>query len=320
MIWFFYGENNFFSHQEIKKIKIKLFKKYPRLVFKRLEPENYSFLQIREVLLRRGLFQDPQLLLFKNFLKNFSSEEQKKIIEFLNKNEEIFISKELFLIFQEEKKISKNNKLFQLLQKKAKIQEFKKLSFQEIKKWIHNSFQKNNLMIDSQSIEKIIFETTGDLWEINNEISKLVNYLLETQEKKVTFKTVDLLINKKNSDNIFQVIEALAKKETKKALLLLHQQLAFGDNPLKIFSMYVYQFRTLLKIADFYFKHNHNYFEIAQATGINPFVVQKGIVALKNFSYLELKNLYQKFSKTDYLIKSGKIDAEVALDLLATEI
>ena len=100
----------------------------------------------------------------------------------------------------------------------------------------------------------------------------------------------------------------------------LHNQLDKGDDPFYILSMYIYQFRNLLKIGDFYFSGINNNFEIAKLTKLHPFVVQKGMSQLRNFNLQKLKDIYRILEKIDIEAKSGKRDIKLGLEMLISQI
>ena len=98
-------------------------------------------------------------------------------------------------------------------------------------------------------------------------------------------------------------------KNKKQALDLFHKHLDNGDNSLYLFSMIAYQFRNLLIIK-----------ENSKKSGLHPFVVQKSIYLCRQFTMDQLKKIYQKIFQIDLDIKTGKIEPELALDLLLAEI
>jgi len=106
----------------------------------------------------------------------------------------------------------------------------------------------------------------------------------------------------------------------KKALKLLQDQLKKGDDPFYILSMYVYQFRNLLKIGEFFWQGRTNQYEVAKLTKLHPFVVQKGMAQLRNYDENKLKGIYQKLQDIDTGSKTGKIDIKLALDKFVAEI
>jgi DNA polymerase III delta subunit len=84
--------------------------------------------------------------------------------------------------------------------------------------------------------------------------------------------------------------------------------------------MYVYQFRNLLKIGEFYWQGRRNQHEISKVAKLHPFVVQKTLGQLKNFTEQKLLRIYKKLQELDLKAKTGKIDINLALDKFVVEI
>ena len=82
-----------------------------------------------------------------------------------------------------------------------------------------------------------------------------------------------------------------------------------GDNALYLLSMIAYQFKTLLTIK-----------ENPRNSGLHPFVVQKTLYLCNQFTAEQLKKIYQNIFQADLDIKTGKIDPELALELLLFEV
>jgi DNA polymerase III subunit delta len=131
---------------------------------------------------------------------------------------------------------------------------------------------------------------------------------------------VELLVKANLAGNIFEMIDALGNKNKKAALKLLHRHLKNGEDPFYIFSMFVYQFRNLLKVADYKENGGLAEKEIANASKLHPFVVKKSLNQINNFSLDRLKKVYQKLGNLDLKIKTGKIDIKLALDKFIVEL
>ena len=83
--------------------------------------------------------------------------------------------------------------------------------------------------------------------------------------------------------------------------------------------MIAYQFRNFLIIKELIEKGSP-YANIAKKSGLHPFVIKKNYYLCNQFSLPQLKKIYQKIFLIDSSIKTGKVDAETALDLLISEI
>ena len=127
------------------------------------------------------------------------------------------------------------------------------------------------------------------------------------------------MVRSKIETDIFKTIDAIAEKNKKRALELLHKHLEKGDSPLYLLSMINYQFRNLLIVKDF-IERCKPYNIILRKSGLHPFVVKKSYYQSQKFSFQELKKIYRKVFQIDLNIKTGRIESEMALDLLIAEI
>jgi len=155
-----------------------------------------------------------------------------------------------------------------------------------------------------------------NLWEADNEISKLVSYC---DGREITDEDVRLLVQSKVDLNIFNLIDSISSKNKSRSALLLNQQIEKGLNEIYILTMFVYQFRNLLKIKSLLEQSLSNQ-EIAVKAKMHPFVIQKSIEQCRRFEMKDLKKIYQKLFDADLAIKTGKINPRLALDLLVVSV
>jgi len=263
-----------------------------------------------------SMFSEKKLLVLKNAFENFDFKEK------ISAEIEKFAKSEEVILFYEEE--IKKDKFFQTLKKFSEYQEFQLLDGERLKNWVKKEFKKYQAKIDSAVLEKLIEFVGNDLWQMANEIKKLVAY--KTGHNQITTVTklcpeieredVELLVKPKIETDIFETIDAIAAKNKKRALKLLKAHLEKGDSPFYLFSMINFQFRNLLIIKDLIEKNLSPY----SFTNLHPYVIKKSISLLGKFSFSELKKIYQKIFEVDLDIKTGKIEPEMALDLLITEI
>jgi DNA polymerase-3 subunit delta len=138
--------------------------------------------------------------------------------------------------------------------------------------------------------------------------------------KTIQEADVELLVKANVNSNIFATIDALGNSNKREALKLLHRHLVNGDDPFYILSMFIYQFRNLVKIADLQENQGVGEFEIAKLAKLHPFVVKKSLSQLRNFPWEKLKKTYQKLAELDAKVKTGKIEIKLALDKFIVEL
>ncbi len=315
MIYFIYGEDSYRSKKKLEEI-IEGYKKVHKsglnLIYidakEKLFDDFYSGLKIN------SMFAEKKLIVLTNVFGDAKFQE-----DFLENTKKIEEVKDIIIIY-EDCVPDKRTKFFKALQKSVKCQEFSYLQPAHLKKWVFGEFEKRPngypTKIDSAALDLLCNFVKNDLWKMANEINKLANFKLGGAIKK---EDVELLVKPNTENDIFKTIEALASKDKKRALSLLHKHIDDGDNALYLLSMISYQFRNLLIIKELQDAQNP-YSAVIKKSGLHPFVVQKSYYLCNRFSMSELKKIYRKIFQIDSDIKTGKIESETALDLLLAEI
>ena len=207
--------------------------------------------------------------------------------------------------------------LFKNLKKNAdKFWQFSKLKTYELERWIREKVTKNGGKIDSKAVQLLASYVGSNLWQMYNEIEKLILY----KDKEIIISTdIELLVKAKLDDNIFNMIDALGYKDIKKATEKFEDLLESGEPEVYILTMIIYQFRNILIVKDL-MERGDKQQEIGQKVRMHPFVLQKTLVQAKNFSLSRLKEIYQKLIDTDFALKTGQAEPKITLNLLLMEL
>jgi DNA polymerase-3 subunit delta len=269
-----------------------------------------DFSDLEDNIKQRSMFKEKKLVIINDLFSNSEFKER-----FFQKKKDFLESEDIILIYQE-KDFIKSDSLYKFLKKNIKSQEFQLLTSQKLRNWTKKELEKHKTEIEPKALDVLVEYVGSDLWKMNNEILKLVNY---KNKKIINKEDIEFLIRSKIETDIFKTIDALAGKNKKQALDLLHKHLEKGDSPLYLISMINYQFRNLLIIKDLIEK-SKPYDVILKTSGLHPFVVKKSYYQSQKFSFQELKKIYQKIFEIDFNIKTGRIDAETGLDFLVAEL
>ncbi|MDO8639465.1 MAG: DNA polymerase III subunit delta [bacterium] len=327
MIILLYGPDTFRSRQKLEEI-IKQQKSVQKksLNLRRFFVEDIDFRDFQDEVRQMSIFREKKLIVLEGV---FSDENFKD--KFLESKDKFLESEDIIVFFEKEKILAKDP-LLKFLIKKAKVQQFDFLEGEKLKNWLRKEFEKYNAEISPEAEKKLLDFIGNDLWQLSNEIQKLVNFksgssfnIVSAPAKNTGDKTtvdskdVELLVKSKIETDIFQTIDAIAKKDKRKAFSLLHKHLEKGEKPFYLLSMISFQFRNLLIVKDLIEK-NTPYYSITQKSRLHPFVVRKSFEQAGKFSLQELKKIYQKILEVDLHIKTGKVTQEVGLDLLISEV
>ncbi|MEK7061759.1 MAG: DNA polymerase III subunit delta [Patescibacteria group bacterium] len=310
MIYFIYGQDSYRAKEKLQEI-IGQYKSLHKsgLSLIQINTKEKNFKDLFDNFKIASMFNEKKLIILKDIFLN-----QKFGEDFLKEVKTFKSSKDIIVVFEKDA-VDQRTKLFKTLIKDAKCQEFSFLDGRGLKTWFLEESKKYKLKIDPMAEAMLLSYAGNDLWQLVNEIKKLVNFKPGELIKK---EDIILQVRPKIENDIFKTIDAISQKNKKQAFYFLHKHLDNGDNSLYLLSMIAYQFRNLLIIKEMTDK-GLPYAAIQKKSGLAPFVVSKTYYLCRQFTFLELKKIYQKIFQVDLNIKTGRIDAETALDLLVAE-
>lgn len=316
MVFFLYGLNTFISQRKLKEIIDKYRSKYKSgFNLLKIEPTDEGFEKIKDVIETSSMFPEKKLLIIENFFST-NKNLQEKFQDYFEKIN-IFEKENILLIIYERKEIDKRNKFFKILLKKSfKKQEFLEYLPFKTKAFIENEVKKLGGQISSLAVDELIIFFGNNLWQIENELQKLVAY---KEGKIIEREDIENLCSVNIDFNIFKTIEAISKKDKRNALKLISKHFEKGENEIKILSLINYQFRNLIKIKSL-INEKKSFFQIIKISHLHPFIVKKTFSIAKNFSMEELKNIYKKLLETDFAIKTGKVDPKLGIEMFISSL
>ncbi|MDD5221047.1 MAG: DNA polymerase III subunit delta [Candidatus Pacebacteria bacterium] len=310
-----HGKNNVFSKDKLGEIirERKQFFSEDSVVFDFSE-DSCDFYMVKSEISNESMFFKKRVIVIKSGFDN--KEFKEKFLEkkdFLEKNSGL-------IIFFEEKSILKTDLLYKLIKKHGHIYEFEEMDSVKIKSFLNKKVKDNGFKIEATAITLLNNSLNGDLWRLKCEIEKLMAF--KAKDKLITKEDVNNLVKPEIESDIFKTIDAIARKDKKGALRLIHNHLEKGDSAPYIFSMIAFQFRNMLVIKNFSENNPElNQFQLKkELKGINPFVIQKSLWLIKNFSLKQLERIYKKIFQMDISVKSGKLDQEEAIEMLLLDI
>jgi len=149
-----------------------------------------------------------------------------------------------------------------------------------------------------------------------NELDKLAMYA--GGSAVITVDDVRELSAQVQEARVFDLTDALAQRNRKQALDILHDLLADGEAPLRLISTITSQVRSLLLVKELSQK-SMRAAEIASTAGLSPFVAEKALRQVGKFTVSQLENSYRQLLATDAALKRSRMTPEMALDLLVVD-
>ena len=183
--------------------------------------------------------------------------------------------------------------------------------------WIEKRAQKHGGEIERRAAARLAELVGGDLRRLDAEIQKLVTYV--NAARPITEQDVTRLAPASIEANVFELVDALGRRDGARAMRELHRLLDLGENALGLLAMIVRQFRLLIQVEELQ-ERSLPAPEIAKALGQHPFVVDKISQQARNFSIEQLERIYSHLLELDVAIKTGEMSDVLALDVLVAEL
>jgi DNA polymerase-3 subunit delta len=222
------------------------------------------------------------------------------------------------LIFVESKPLSPQHPILRLAQQEARgyAKRFDPPKDRDLPRWIAKRARKHGGEIEPQASQQLAAVVGADLRLLDQELNKLVTYTQSpTGGRAITEEDVALLVPYAQAAVVFDLVDALGRRDGHTAARTLHRLLDAGEHPLGLLAMIVRQFRLLIQVKELK-DAGESAPEIARQLGIHPFPAGKLYTQATHFTPAQLETVYRHLLDIDVDIKSGKVDAEVALDLL----
>lgn len=322
-IFIWYGDNDFEISQTLRAWMQAFSQKYTGLNLVRFDFQDYRnkdklIDELKNSLQVNSLFGANKLIVLKNFLLK---ECPAPISELLMLSVEK-ITDGFFIIFTQKNKPDSRLKIFKFIQNlskkgQAQIQEFSQPKGLQLNQWIKNQVKASQSQIEPGAIELLAALVGNDLWQLDAEIQKLVNY---NKGQSIKDSDVKLLVKGKFNDDIFQLMDAIGHKNKKQAIKLMKDQLDSGANEMYLFTMLVRQFRLVRMVKEAQQQGLVNKDEIASEIKQHPFVVQKTIGQSSIFPNSRLIEIYSKLLEFEYSLKSKNIKFKILFDKFIAEL
>lgn len=323
MIIFLYGEDDFRSRRKLTEITEQYRQKNPNSFnFYTLDfNDRDAFDELKERVSGVSMFLEKKLFVLRNVFvdkniklkANFAGKEQ-DLLDFLKRNK-LSGDKDIILTFWQTGAPTESGSLFKELNQKTNlVQKFDKLEGKKLEEWIIKEIKFLGGEISSSAVRFLIVAVGSDLWRMEQEIIKLVNYknsgIIELEDAKKMVRT-------KIDSNVFSLIDAIAVRDKKTAMELARREIEVGNNEIYLMTMVAHQLRNLVKVSSCQSQFGQS---SAQKLKMHPYVFKKTVSQLKNFSFGDLEKLYQKMFFFDLSMKTGRLPSRLALEMLIFEI
>ena len=244
-------------------------------------------------------------LIFCDKAENFSDRDWNKLAPFLSQP----VQSTIFVCFFEKKDGRKKH--FKLLREKAVELSAESLRPWELEAWL--DFISKRESVEWSSDSKTLFsQLVGtNLMEIQLELKKLKQYI---GEKKIVTET-DILdcISRSKTDSIFDLTDAIGKKDIIQALSSLAHLLEQNQNEMGALAMVARHVRILSKLQEGK-KQKLNHPQLAHKAGISPYFLKSYLVQIPLWPEQQIHRTMEALLLVDKALKSSSLSSHIWLE------
>ncbi len=321
MFIFLYGPDTFRSRRQLKKMieKFKTERDPQGLNVVILDCEKIEPGEIMEQILASPFLAEKRMIVLENLLSAAKKDGLQE--EILKRIEEKKLPDSTVYVFWENWSKTKTNtakKLFNRLYKEKFAQKFETYTGAKLTAWTAEEIKNQGGKISRTALDYLTQNTGADMWRLNSLIAQLINY---RQGKEIQIADINLFIEEKVDDNIFNLVDAIVARQTKQVYQMIQEQYRLGKDSSYVFSMILRQFRILLEMRDLFEREDSVSSDIlAKKLELHPYVVKKSLPFVKKYTMIDLKCIYQELLNLDINTKTGQGDQSLLLDVFVSKV
>lgn len=216
------------------------------------------------------------------------------------------------MIFVEEN-VDKRNKLFKAVTAAGYAANMASPDQETLIKWVAGMLKNEGRKITRGDVLLFLSIIDMDMENIRQELEKLVCYTMGRDV--VTAEDIHAVCSVHTENKIFDMINAIAAKNLKDAMVLYNDLLTLKEPPMRILYLIARQFNVLLQIRELSgqgFPSNI----IAERTSMKEFIVRKNLGLARRFTVAELRAAVEFCTQMEEDVKTGKMQDQIAVELV----
>ncbi len=303
-VYLLYGEEDYLKKQYKEKLRNAMLSPDDTMNFAYYEGKGINVKEVIDLAETLPFFAERRLIIMEDtgFFKNATPEFADYIKEMPETTAMIFVESE----------VDKRGKLFKAVQGKGRAVELGRQDESTLLRWILGNVKKEGKQISEATLRYFLTKVGTDMENIQKELEKLFCYTLERDQ--ITTEDVEAICTTQITNQIFDMVSAVADKQQRKALDYYYDLLALKEPAMRILFLLTRQFKLLLEVKVLT-KQGFDRKDIASKTGLHPFVVGKYQEQAKNFSKKELRAIMEESVDIEECVKTGRLSDTLGVEL-----
>lgn len=304
-MYLLYGEEAYLRKQYKDRLKTALIADGDTMNYSYFEGKEVSVGAVIDLAETLPFFADRRVIVIEN--SGLFKSGGEKMAEYLAEP-----AQTVYFVFVETE-IDKRSKLFKTVSSGGAVVEFPVQNELTLKKWILGMIKKEEKQITENALNYFLEQTGTDMENIRKELEKLICYCMD--KEAITEQEIEDICIHRVSNHVFDMVNAIADKQQKKALNLYYDLLALKEPAMRILFLIARQFNMLLQVKELKSKGYDNK-GIGEKVGLPPFIAGKYVTQAAKFKSTDLRKALEACVEAEEAVKTGRMNDVMSVELL----
>jgi len=214
-----------------------------------------------------------------------------------------------------ETEVDKRSKMFKKIKELGYAAEMERQDMSQLARWAGTLLSREGKKVTGQTMELFLSMTGDDMENIRMELEKLISFTLGREV--ITDEDVMAICTERTANKIFEMVNSIVNRQTKKALALYEDLLTLKEPPMRILFLIARQFNQLLQVKELMGK-GMDKSGIASKLKIPPFAAGKLMPQARTFSKEQILSYVSSCVDAEEAVKTGRLSDRLAVELLLT--
>lgn len=303
-IYLLYGEEAYLKKQYKERFVRAMLPEGDTMNYAYYEGKNTDIKEVIDLAETLPFFAERRLIVFEDtgFFKSSGADLADYIGDMPDTTYFIFIENE----------VDKRSRLYKAVKAKGHIVELGVQDENTLRKWIQGLIKKEHKTMEPGDIVYFLNKVGTDMENITKELEKLVCYAMDRDV--LTRADIDAVCVTQITSHIFEMVNAVADKNQRKALDLYYELLALKEPPMRILFLLTREYRILFHVKAL-MKQGYGRKEIASKAGLHPFAAGRYMDQAKRLHSKELREAMEEGADIEQRVKTGLLTDHLAVEL-----
>jgi len=187
------------------------------------------------------------------------------------------------------------------------VERIERLAPVEVPGWISARARIHGIRLDPEAVASLASAVGSDTERIEQEVKKLGAY---AGDAAVTAGDVRTLVSGAIEADVFELTQAVVRKDARTAVATLERLLADGNAVQQILALLLWQFRVLLFASAL--RPHADSERMAKAIRSTPYAIQRATAFARRVTRADVQRAYEAIYAADQVIKTGRAESDVA--------